>query len=89
METMAAEEKQRVEQQKKSLGEEGLAEKAKQLKTATEDNEVNSPPSLPLLLPLSTQTTLSLTSTAIFPLSFFPNFFSPFFRQIRFLLLSK
>ena len=40
MKSMAAEEKQRVEEQQKALGEEGLAAKAKHLKTATEDNEV-------------------------------------------------
>ncbi|XP_031560013.1 uncharacterized protein C05D11.1-like [Actinia tenebrosa] len=43
MKTMAAEEKQRVEEQKKRLGDEGLAEKAKRLKTASDDNEIPAP----------------------------------------------
>jgi len=40
METMQAEEKQRVAEQQKELGEDGLAQKAKRLKTATDENEV-------------------------------------------------
>ncbi|KAK3733082.1 hypothetical protein QZH41_008418 [Actinostola sp. cb2023] len=43
MKSMSAEEKQRVEEQQKSLGEDGLAGRAKRLKTATDDNEIPAP----------------------------------------------
>ena len=42
MKDMAEEEKQRIEEQRKLLGEDGLSEKEEELDNATDENEVSS-----------------------------------------------
>eukprot|EP00795_Rhopilema_esculentum_P010837 gene10837-19653_t len=46
MKEMAEEEKQRIEEQRKLLGEDGLSEKEDELENATDENEVEPPPNL-------------------------------------------